>query len=157
MDQTLFNELKEAFSLFDSDQKGIISSRSLKALLRVFGVKMSKLELKKVFQDELKKTYGEDLNFDEFAGIIVARLPERDSKEHLERVFKLFDEDGKGGISFNDLKKIARDIGIKIIIKEIISIIIFKGEKINDEDLYNILGEADRDMDGLLNFDEFYR
>lgn len=119
MDQTLFNELKEAFSLFDSDQKGIISSRSLKALLRVFGVKMSKLELKKVFQDELKKTYGEDLNFDEFAGIIVARLPERDSKEHLERVFKLFDEDGKGGISFNDLKKIARDIGIKIIIKKL--------------------------------------
>jgi len=32
-----------------------------------------------------------------------------------------------------------------------------KGEKLSDEDLHEILEEADRDGDGMINFDEFYR
>ena len=32
-----------------------------------------------------------------------------------------------------------------------------KGEKLSDEDLNEILEEADRYGDGMINFDEFYR
>ena len=31
------------------------------------------------------------------------------------------------------------------------------GEKLNDEDLHEILEEADRDGDGMISFEEFYR
>lgn len=34
---------------------------------------------------------------------------------------------------------------------------ILSGEKLSDEDLHEILEEADRDGDGMISFDEFYR
>jgi Ca2+-binding EF-hand superfamily protein len=51
-------------------------------------------------------------------------------------VFKLFDEDGVGRISFKNLRKISNEIG----------------EKLTDEELREMLEEADRDGDGMLNF-----
>ena len=35
----------------------------------------------------------------------------RDSREEIEKIFKLFDEDKSGKISFKNLKKIAQEIG----------------------------------------------
>jgi len=35
----------------------------------------------------------------------------RDSEEEIMKIFKLFDEDNKGKISFKNLKKIAQEIG----------------------------------------------
>jgi len=34
---------------------------------------------------------------------------------------------------------------------------VFAGEEISDEELYELIEEADRDGDGCLNFAEFYR
>ncbi len=51
------------------------------------------------------------------------------------------DEDKNGKISFKDLKKIIFDIGInKVIIK--------KGENLSDDEILEMLEEADRDGDG---------
>ena len=65
----------------------------------------------------------------------------RDSKEEIHKVFKLFDEDNLNKITFKNMKRIAAEVG----------------EKIPDEELKEMLEEADRDGDGMLNFEEFYR
>lgn len=57
------------------------------------------------------------------------------------KVFKLFDDDDTGKISFRNLKRIAQELG----------------EPLNDEELQEMIEEADRDGDGLINPDEFYR
>ena len=65
----------------------------------------------------------------------------RDSKEEILKIFKLFDEDNLNKITFKNLKRIAAEVG----------------EKIPDDELKEMLEEADRDGDGMLNFEEFYR
>lgn len=65
----------------------------------------------------------------------------RDSKEEILKIFKLFDEDNLNKITFKNLKRIAGEVG----------------EKIPDDELKEMLEEADRDGDGMLNFEEFYR
>ncbi len=57
------------------------------------------------------------------------------------KIFKLFDEDNSNKITFKNLKKIASECG----------------QKIPDEQLKEMMQEADRDDDGVLNFEEFYR
>uniref|UniRef100_A0A7S3UTQ6 EF-hand domain-containing protein n=1 Tax=Heterosigma akashiwo TaxID=2829 RepID=A0A7S3UTQ6_HETAK len=95
LDDEAMEEIKEAFNLFDTEGKGIIDVRELKAAFRALG-----------FQ-----------------------------------VFQLFDEDGSGGISFRNLKRVANELG----------------ENLTDEELQEMIEEADRDNDGVVNADEFYR
>lgn len=61
----------------------------------------------------------------------------KNSKEEIYRIFKVFDGDKIGKISFENVKKLSVEVG----------------EKIADEDLKNMLQSADKDGDGMLNFE----
>merc|ERR1712007_111821 len=61
--------------------------------------------------------------------------------EFLEKVFKLFDDDNTNKISFRNLARVAEELG----------------ENIDDEELQDMINQADRDGDGEINIDEFYR
>ena len=56
-------------------------------------------------------------------------------------MFKLFDDDETGKISFRNLKRVAKELG----------------ENMTDEELQEMIDEADRDGDGMINEDEFFR
>lgn len=73
----------------------------------------------------------------------VARRPqgEKDTREEILKVFKLFDDDSTGKISFRNLKRVAKELG----------------ENMTDEELQDMIDQADRDGDGEINADEFYR
>ena len=57
------------------------------------------------------------------------------------KVFSLFDDDSTGAISFRNLKRVANELG----------------ENLTDEELQEMIDEADRDGDGMINEDEFFR
>lgn len=57
------------------------------------------------------------------------------------KAFRLFDDDETGKISFKNLKRVAQELG----------------EKISDEELMEMIEEADRDGDGEINEEEFMR
>lgn len=65
----------------------------------------------------------------------------RDTREEIMKVFSLFDDDTTGAISFRNLKRVATELG----------------ENLTDEELQEMIDEADRDGDGLINEDEFFR
>lgn len=112
VDEELFNELKEAFNLFDSEQTGQIDARELKAAFKAFGFEIKKTDLVRLLKNDLNKDINESFSFQEFSNLLITRLGElRQSKEYMLKVFRLFDEDGIGKISFKNLKKIASDIG----------------------------------------------
>ena len=58
VDEELFNELKEAFNLFDSEQTGQIDARELKAAFKAFGFDIKKPDLVRL----LKKDLNKDMN-----------------------------------------------------------------------------------------------
>ena len=114
IDEELFNELKEAFNLFDSQQTGQIDARELKAAFKAFGFDVKKNDLIRILKNDLNKDINENFNFSEFSNLLITRLGDlRESKEYMFKVFKLFDEDGIGKISFKNLKKISTDVGNK--------------------------------------------
>merc|ERR1711906_59586 len=69
------------------------------------------------------------------------KMGEKDTREDIEKVFKLFDNDSTNKISFKNLARVAEELG----------------ETIDDEELQDMINQADRDGDGQINMDEFYR
>ena len=57
------------------------------------------------------------------------------------KAFRLFDDEEKGKISFRNLKRVAKELG----------------ETMTDEELMEMIEEADRDGDGEINEEEFLR
>merc|ERR1712226_1682839 len=104
------------------------------------GFEVKNEELKKMVTDIDNDGNG-TIEFTEFLGMMTGKMGEKDSREDIEKVFKLFDDDGTSKISFKNLARVAEELG----------------ETIDDEELQDMINQADRDGDGQINVDEFYR
>merc|ERR1712188_124301 len=134
------DEIREAFNLFDGDQSGAIDVRELKAAMRALGFEVKNEELKKMVSDVDNDGNG-TIEFAEFLQMMTGKMGEKDTREDIEKVFKLFDNDSTNKISFRNLARVAEELG----------------ENIDDEELQDMINQADRDGDGEINCDEFYR
>lgn len=141
LDDEAVEEIKEAFNLFDSEGKGVIDVRELKAAFRALGFQIKKTEIKQLFIDMDKDMSSANVSFEEFLVMVTPRMLNRDSREEIMKVFALFDDENTGGISFKNLKRVATELG----------------ENLTDEELQEMIDEADRDGDGVINEEEFYR
>jgi centrin-1 len=133
-------EIKEAFNVFDSEQSGTLDARELKAACTALNIKISKDEIRSLYQ-ELSKDIKEKINYDEFFEIVSVRMPDRHTREYITTIFGYFDLDNSGKVSIRNLKKIAQEIG----------------ENLSDDELKEIMEEADRDGDGYIGFEDFFR
>merc|ERR1712232_1138135 len=91
------DEIREAFSLFDADASGMIDIR----------------ELKKMVADIDNDGNG-TIEFTEFLQMMTGKMGEKDSREDIEKVFKLFDDDNTNKISFRNLARVAEELGENI-------------------------------------------
>merc|ERR1711934_185129 len=133
-------ELREAFNLFDTDGSGTIDLKELSKAMKALGIAVKKEELKKMISDVDPSGDGE-IDFDEFLQMMTGKMGEKDSREDVEKVFRMFDDDNTGKISLRNIRRVAQELG----------------ENIDDEGLQDMLVQADRDGDNELNIDEFYR
>ncbi|CAJ1363262.1 unnamed protein product [Effrenium voratum] len=140
LDDEQLEEIREAFNLFDTEQSGAIDARELKAALRALGFEVKKEDVRRMLAD-IGKDPSQPIDFNEFCEMMKGRMPDKNSRSEIDKVFALFDEDETGKISFRNLKRIAQELG----------------ESLTDEELQEMIEEADRDGDGLINPDEFYR
>merc|ERR1711964_874667 len=134
------SEIKEAFDLFDTDGSGTIDAKELKVAMRALGFEPKKEEIKKMIADVDTDGSG-TIDFNEFLGMMTAKMSERDPMEEIIKAFRLFDDDETGKISFKNLKRVAKELG----------------ENMTDEELQEMIDEADRDGDGEINEEEFLR
>jgi len=81
------------------------------------------------------------VDYDDFVALMAAKVAARDPLDELRKAFKLFDDDETGKISFANLKRVARELG----------------EAMTDEELQEMIDEADRDGDGEVDVEEFLR
>ncbi|XP_033488617.1 uncharacterized protein cetn4 [Epinephelus fuscoguttatus] len=131
-------EIKEAFDLFDTDGTGTIDVKELKVAMRALGFEPKKEEIKKMIADIDKEGSG-TIDFGDFLSMMTVKMSEKDSKEEILKAFRLFDDDGTGKISFKNLKRVAKELG----------------ENLTDEELQEMIDEADRDGDGEVSEKEF--
>ena len=77
------------------------------------------------------------LDFYEFARMVSEKLQEYDPEKDLREAFAVFDSNGDGRISRDEIKMVVEQFG----------------DKISNEDLENMLREADDNSDGYLDYD----
>ena len=131
---------REGLHLFDADQSGAIEFRELKAAMRSLGFEVKNEELKKIVSDIDGDGNG-TIEFSEFLEMMTGKMGEKDSRKDIEKVFKLFDDDNTSRISFRNLARVAEELG----------------ENIDDEEMQDMIAQADRDGSGEINCGEFYR
>ncbi|KAM6976591.1 uncharacterized protein cetn2 [Aplochiton taeniatus] len=138
--EELKQEIREAFELFDTDGSGHIDVKELKVAMRALGFEPKKEEIKKMITEVDKDSTGK-ISFGDFLTVMTQKMAEKDSKEEILKAFRLFDDDETGKISFRNLKRVAKELG----------------ENLTDEELQEMIEEADRDGDGEVNQQEFLR
>merc|ERR1712018_933128 len=90
---------------------------------------------------EIDKEGTGTIDFNDFLTMMTQKMSEKDTKEEILKAFRLFDDDETGKISFKNLKRVAKKLG----------------ENLTDEELQEMIDEADRDGDGEINEGEFLR
>jgi len=77
------------------------------------------------------------IDFEEFLLMMARKMKDTDSEEELREAFRVFDKDGNGFISAAELRHVMTNLG----------------EKLTDEEVDEMIKEADLDGDGLVNYE----
>jgi Ca2+-binding EF-hand superfamily protein len=85
-----------------------------------------------------------NIDFKEYITLIARKMRDTDMEEEMVEAFKVFDSNNDGLISKDELKFVMQVLGERV-----------WGETISEEDLNIMFGEADKDMDGYINYQEF--
>jgi Ca2+-binding EF-hand superfamily protein len=135
-------EIKEAFDLFDNDKSGQIDVEELKTALKNLGIDAKNQTLSNMMADLDRDNSGQ-IDFDEFIDMMTAKMSDRDTKEDLQKVFRLFlgDDEKSEKIDIKHLKRVAKELN----------------ENMSDEELQEMIKRADLDNDGKVDFNEFYQ
>merc|ERR550514_40712 len=140
LDDKQKQEIKEAFDLFDTDGSGNIDVKELTIAMKALGCEPKPGEIEKMMS-EVDEDGGGEIGFDEFLTMMTNKILNKDPKEDMIKAFRLFDDDETGSVSFKNLKRVANETG----------------QTLTDDELQEMLNDADKDEDGVLNEEEFLR
>ena len=108
--------------------------------MRALGFEPKREEIKKMIADVDKDGSGV-IDYPQFLDMMTQKMAERDPREEMLKAFRLFDDDETGKISFRNLKRVAKELG----------------ENMTDDEITEMIEEADRDGDGEISEEEFMR
>lgn len=131
-------EFKEAFSLFDKDGDGKITTKELGTVMRSLGQNPSESELTDMINEVDVDSDG-SIDFPEFLTMMARKMKDTDSEAEIAEAFKVFDRNGDGKISAAELRHVLTSIG----------------EKLSDADVDQMIREADVNNDGEIDIQEF--
>ncbi len=83
-----------------------------------------------------------EVDFNDFLEAISSKLGNRESKEGINRIFDLFDDDKSGSINLSNIRRVAKELGETMSLdelKEMLSRAASNGEEITREDFYKIM------------------
>mmetsp|Transcript_84182 Transcript_84182/g.184842 ORF Transcript_84182/g.184842 Transcript_84182/m.184842 type:complete len:170 (+) Transcript_84182:295-804(+) len=136
--QEELEELKEAFDLFDMDGTERVNPRDIRLCINNLGLRRNQV-VQHMLHD-LERQGAKPLDFGGFVDLMTAKMGERDTREEVSKVFRLFDDDRSGTITLRNLQRIARELG----------------EQVSTEDIEEMIVRADSDGDGEVTFEDFY-
>mmetsp|Transcript_11372 Transcript_11372/g.15903 ORF Transcript_11372/g.15903 Transcript_11372/m.15903 type:complete len:163 (-) Transcript_11372:534-1022(-) len=123
-------DLRAAFKMFDKDGDGHISAKELKEALKTMGLEPTEEELKMMLSDADTNHSG-DLDFDQFVKMMANQM------ENSESIINTFENEDF------------------ITVAELKHVMLALGEDLSENDLQEMIEEADINGDGKLNYKEF--
>ena len=133
-------EIKSIFEKYDSNKDGFVNSSELANIIKSINTDVSDEELLELLQEIDLEVNGE-INFEKFVSMVNRREYDVDTEEELLNAFKTFDKEGNGLINLNELKHVMLKVG----------------KNLSESEIDEMLKDADIDMDGFINFEEFIR
>ncbi|XP_043836643.1 calmodulin-A-like [Dromiciops gliroides] len=131
-------EFKEAFSLFDKDGNGTIITKELGTVMQSLSQNLIEAKLQDMI-NEVDADGNGMIDFPEFLNMMARKMKDIDSKEEMREAFHAFDKNGNGYISAVELRHVKTNLG----------------EKLTNEEVDEMIQEADIDGDGQVNYEEF--
>eukprot|EP01098_Paradermamoeba_levis_P006452 TRINITY_DN2675_c0_g1_i1.p1 TRINITY_DN2675_c0_g1~~TRINITY_DN2675_c0_g1_i1.p1 ORF type:complete len:152 (+),score=58.45 TRINITY_DN2675_c0_g1_i1:142-597(+) len=132
-------EMLEAFSVFDKDGDGKISTKQLGNVMRALGLSPSEVELSQLIAEAEKTHKDGNVNFDGLVKILGPKMNTAMTEEQVIEAFRAFDKDGNGLIPSHELRHYMANIG----------------EKLNEEELEDLKREmSQKEKNGLVNYPE---
>ncbi|KAF9480290.1 EF-hand [Pholiota conissans] len=134
---------KDAFTSFDRDGDGTITTSELGTVMRSLGRNPTELELQEILKGVDKDQNG-TIEFAEFVDLMgrshQALSPGAEPQDELFQAFSVFDKDSSGKISITELEAVMNNV---------------LGEHLTQEELEIMIKEADLDGDREISFVEF--
>ncbi|GAM37849.1 calmodulin [Talaromyces pinophilus] len=147
---------REAFAVFDKDGNGEITAEELKEVMRSLGQNPTEAELQDIV-NELDVDHTGTIDFDgdtasptqhivilltyqpEFLTMMIHKGKATDEEAELRAAFEVFDQDGSGTISADEMRRVMKSIG----------------EELTDAEIDEMIKEADTDGNGTIDYQEF--
>lgn len=122
----------QAFLLFDKDGDGSITTTELGTVMRSLGQNPTEADLRQMISEVDADDSG-TIDFAEFLTLMARKIKTKDSDAEILEAFKVFDKDGSGKISADELRLVMHNLG----------------EKLSDQEVEDMIREADTNGDGV--------
>ncbi len=134
-----YKDLKSTFDYFDKNNTGRINATELGGIMKNIGKGSSDSEVADMMSSIDKDSNGY-LDFEEFIIIMGGKSKFPVSvEEELKEQFRLFDLNGDGVVSMDELKTVLAGMG----------------EMMTDADITELVGKWDLNNDGVIDYQEF--
>jgi len=140
LSQDQINEIRDAFSMFDQDDDGTLTIEELGTVMKSLGQESSEVEIREMIKC-VDTTNSGTLDFPEFLTMMTRKMSNNEINNEAMETFRFFDKDGDGTISAEEVK----------------SVMLKFGEKLTDEEINEMITEADEDGDGEITYTEFVK
>ncbi|KAI8582858.1 hypothetical protein K450DRAFT_225157 [Umbelopsis ramanniana AG] len=130
------NEFRETFQMFDKDNDGSITAQELGTVIRSFGMNPTEAELMDMV-NEVDTNGNGTIDFEEF--LVLTQNLKSDQADYIRDAFDAFDADKSGTISREELKNVMNSLN----------------EHLTEDEIDEMIREADKDGDGKIDLEEF--
>ncbi|XP_071806095.1 uncharacterized protein [Asterias amurensis] len=135
------HEIRDLKTVFDAfaDSDGMIKADAVRNTMRALGFKLTKQQARAMVADMDLDRSG-TIDFSEFLEFIIDRQgTARDAFAEIQQGFRMFDYEGTGRITLDNLKKACKEAGVKF----------------TEQELRDMIEEADRNGDNEVDLQEF--
>ncbi|EGC32524.1 hypothetical protein DICPUDRAFT_81641 [Dictyostelium purpureum] len=132
------SEFKEAFNLYDGNKDGRLEATELANVLRWLGQNPSPNDI-----NDILREYGSNnqMTLDGLFNYLSRKVVDDFDEREIIEAFQVFDKDGKGLIGASDLRHILTNLG----------------ERLNEDQVEEMLRQAVGAGDGAINYEPFVR
>jgi len=138
--QQMIKDVEDAFFLFDYDKDGKITDKEVAKAVRSCGFYPTQAEIREIEKDV--KAIGDKVDVPTLCQLIAKRVKDlRTTPDELKEALQVFDKQGTGMMSVQDLKMSLTTLG----------------EQLTDEELGELIREVDQDGEGMIRGDDIVK